>query len=101
MYREYLNNSKDSYNQYRPVTVSFDSFDGEDFARYQSTYTYRSAAAMIPDWTPDSIRIEIDGDDIRKLDSQFINLPRTINTKTRYYTGEMALFILMNYQANL
>jgi hypothetical protein len=98
MYRE--NAVGSGYYQHRPDVHELDSFDSEPFERLQMVMRDPGKNHLMPWWNADGIRIEIDGDDIVKLDSQFINLPRTINAKTRYYSGEMAMFIMMNYQAN-
>jgi hypothetical protein len=96
----HLSASKTGRYDMRPEYHVIDSLDSESFVKLQELMREDFTTQVIPWWNTDGIRIEIDGDDIMKLDSQFINLPRTINTKTRYYTGDMALFIIMNYQVN-
>lgn len=99
MYRESATNNVAYIH--RPEAYLIDSLDSERFLKLQQDMQDDGMYLVMPMWNPDAIRIEVDGEDLVKLDSQFINLPKPINAKTRYYTGEMALFIIMNYTVNL
>lgn len=102
MFPTYKHNAinNQSYN-HRPETKVLASLDSEEFAVFQHLFRNGGAYTAMPAWSAEGIYLRVTDDDLQKLDGQFINIPRSLSAKERYYTGEMAMFIIMNYQVNL
>jgi hypothetical protein len=102
MFPTYKHNAlhNQSYH-HRPEWKVLDSFDTAEFAEFQQIFRASGVHTAMPAWSAEGMHLKIFGDDILKLDTQFINIPKTIAAKERFYTGDLAMFIVMNYQVNL